>query len=222
VCGGEWEGERAPPTPFSLFFPPQKSAYNSIPSKPARLTWADFIQVAGAAAVVATGGPSIPVALGRPDARRADPGGALPPPSLDAAGLRSLFAANGYTVRDIVAISGSHTIGVSRVNDPKGGREGRGRARGGARRADHAPDRLPTPAHPHSPGKMTATPATFDNSYYKLLLKGGGAFRSDRALVEDPEMRALVQTYARDQGAFFRDFADAYVKMGLKGLAVAA
>jgi catalase (peroxidase I) len=41
-------------------------------------------------------------------------------------------------------------------------------------------------------------------------------------LVEDPEMRTLVQTYARDQGAFFRDFADAYVKMGLKGLAVAA
>lgn len=182
--------------------------------------------MAGAAAVAATGGPQIPVALGRPDARRADPGGALPPPTLDAAGLRDLFTANGYTVTDIVAISGSHTIGVSRVNDPKGAffflfffvfvfSSLLPRALVAAR-----PARRP-PAHPpmHPTGKMTPTPAKFDNSYYRLLLQGKGAFRSDRALTEDPEMLALVKAYAKDQAAFFRDFSAAYVKMGLKGLA---
>ena len=48
------------------------------------------------------------------------------------------------------------------------------------------------------------TPTKFDNQYFKLLLEGGGAFFSDRTLVEDPETRAIVEKYARDQSAFFK------------------
>jgi catalase (peroxidase I) len=151
------------------------------------LTWADFIQVAGARAVEATGGPKMTIPLGRPDVRKGDPAGQLPASTLDAKGLEDLFMRNGYTLTDIVALSGSHSIGSSRANDPK--------------------------------GPMTPTPTKFDNSYFKLLLKGGGAFPSDRALVAAPETKALVQKFARDQGAFFDAFAAAYIKMGLKGLA---
>ena len=125
--------------------------------------------------------------LGRPDAKKADPGGQLPAATLDAAGLEELFGRNGYTVRDVVALSGAHSIGSSRVNAPK--------------------------------GPMTASPSKFDNSYFKLLLAGGGAFPSDRALVAAPETKAIVKEFAKDQKAFFAAFAEAYVKMGLKGLA---
>lgn len=85
-----------------------------------QLTWADLLQVAGAVAVANTGGPTIPVPLGRPDAAKADPGGQLPPPSLDADGLRTLFGRNGYSDEAIVALSGAHTLGLSRANPPKG------------------------------------------------------------------------------------------------------
>lgn len=84
------------------------------------LTVADTIQLAGAVAVAKTGGPSIPVPLGRPDAKKADPGGQLPALTLDAAGLRELFGRNGYSVEQIVALSGAHTLGSSRANPPKG------------------------------------------------------------------------------------------------------
>jgi L-ascorbate peroxidase len=154
------------------------------------LTVADTIQVAGAAAVSKTGGPAIPVPLGRPDVKKADPGGQLPALTLDAQGLRDLFLRNGYTVEQIVALSGAHTLGSSRANPPKG-------------------------------ATLSPTPTKFDTSYYQALLKGKGVFPSDSALMTDPEMAALVKKFARDKKAFYRAFSDAYIAMGVKGLAVA-
>lgn len=86
------------------------------------LTDADFVQVAGAVAVEITGGPKIDVPLGRPDSKSksGDPAGQLPSNKLNAAELIALFSRNGYSTRDLVALSGAHSIGFSRVNDPKG------------------------------------------------------------------------------------------------------
>jgi len=86
----------------------------------------------------------------------------------------------------MVALSGAHTLGLSRANDPK--------------------------------GPMTKTPGQFSNDYFSLLLKGGGAFPSDRALVLDPETKKIVVEYSKDKKKFFEDFSSAFVKMGLKGL----
>ena len=110
----------------------------------------------------------------------------MPAATLNAAELEDLFGRNGYTVRDVVALSGAHTIGSSRANAPK--------------------------------GPMGPTPTVFDNSYFKLLLKGGGVFPSDKALVKAPETKAIVQEFAKSQAAFFDAFSEAYIKMGLKGL----
>lgn len=87
----------------------------------------------------------------------------------------------------MVALSGAHTLGLSRTNDPK--------------------------------GPMTKTPGQFSNDYFQLLLKGGGAFPSDRTLVTDPATKKIVTEYAKNKKKFFDDFAAAYVRMGLKGLA---
>jgi adenylate cyclase len=64
---------------------------------------------------------------------------------------------------------------------------------------------------------------TFSNSYYRHLLApaaadGLASLNPDRILPGDPETRALVEEYAADQSAFFRDFAAAYVKLTLLGV----
>mmetsp|Transcript_9787 Transcript_9787/g.24392 ORF Transcript_9787/g.24392 Transcript_9787/m.24392 type:complete len:299 (-) Transcript_9787:263-1159(-) len=153
------------------------------------ITWADLYQLAGAEAVEVTGGPKIKVVLGRRDTGAPNPGGQLPSPAMNAQELIDLFVRNGYTATDVVALSGSHTLGASRKTKPK--------------------------------GPMDATPATFDNTYFKLLLSGGGAFPSDRTLAQDPQTRPIVEKYAKDQKAFFDDFASAYIKMGYKGFKTA-
>lgn len=154
------------------------------------LTWADYFQLGGAVAVEVTGGPAIPVPIGRPDARKPDPGGQLPALTLDAAGLRELFGRNGYTDEQIVALSGAHTLGFSRANPPKG-------------------------------KALSPTPQVFDTSYFTALEKKQGVFPSDNALTSDAAFKKYVRAF-KDKKAFFPAFSDAYVAMGLKGLAVPA
>ena len=58
------------------------------------------------------------IALGRADAQAADPPGRLPAETLDGPGLRKHFAAGGYTAKEMVALSGAHTIGGKGFGDP--------------------------------------------------------------------------------------------------------
>lgn len=144
------------------------------------LSLADLIQLAGAYAVKMTGGPSIPVPVGRKDASVADPPGRIPGEGFDGAGkvgsrkgrplvvasehwpclchggvwsgrerpaasrasasdkptharlcrrppiirppaaeqLRARFTSAGLSVREMVALSGAHTIGGKGFGDP--------------------------------------------------------------------------------------------------------
>ena len=61
------------------------------------ITWADLIQLGGAEAVAITGGPCIPVPIGRADVAQADPAGQLPAASQTATQLVSLFNHNNFT-----------------------------------------------------------------------------------------------------------------------------
>lgn len=73
-------------------------------------------------------------------------------------------------------------------------------------------------------GKGFGDPVTFDNTYYTALLKKPWlntkdemaqmiGLPSDHALPEDPDCLKLIEAYAADQQLFFRDFAEAYVKL---------
>jgi L-ascorbate peroxidase len=67
-------------------------------------------------------------------------------------------------------------------------------------------------------GRSRATPNTFSNAYFRELLAadaapGLGLLPSDRALLQDPELRPIVELYARDEATFLADFADAYVRL---------
>ena len=98
-------------------------------------------------------------------------------------------AGNGYTLAELVALSGAHTIGFRRA--PNGGR---GRQ------------------------QLSPTPFTFNNDFFTDVLAGNGVLSTDRQLRADAAgTLPLVQQYAADQAAFFAEFSSAYVKMGLRG-----
>jgi hypothetical protein len=57
------------------------------------------------------------------------------------------------------------------------------------------------------------TPGVFDNLVFKRSLRGECVIDIDCQIAQDPQLRPLVELYARDQNAFFRDFTKAYSKM---------
>lgn len=60
------------------------------------------------------------------------------------------------------------------------------------------------------------SPRMFDNTYYKLLLRGKGLLNSDEVLVTGNVRKTheLVKTYAQDESLFFEQFALSMIKLG--------
>jgi L-ascorbate peroxidase len=75
------------------------------------LSWADLVALGGAAAVQKCGGPVMPIDLGRTDATVPGPAHRLPGGYEGAALLKSMFARMGLGARELVALSGAHTLG---------------------------------------------------------------------------------------------------------------
>ncbi|XP_012461165.1 L-ascorbate peroxidase, cytosolic [Gossypium raimondii] len=158
------------------------------------ISYADFYQLAGVVAVEVTGGPEIPFHPGRPDKEEVPPEGRLPSATDGADRLREIFINQmGLTDKDIVALSGAHTLG--RCHKDRSGFD----------------------------GAWTTNPLTFDNSYFKELLSGTGAdtmqLPSDKVLVSDPVFRPFVEKYAADEGEFFADYANAHLRLSELGFA---
>ncbi|KAK9920804.1 hypothetical protein M0R45_029350 [Rubus argutus] len=157
------------------------------------LSYADFYQLAGVVAVEVTGGPEIPFHPGRPDKQELPPDGRLPNASKGVDHLRDVFGHMGLSDKDIVALSGGHTLG--RCHKERSGFE----------------------------GAWTTNPLIFDNSYFKELVSGEkeGLIQlpSDKALLEDPVFRTFVETYAADEDDFFADYAEAHLKLSELGFA---
>ena len=74
------------------------------------MSLADLVALAGARAVVVTGGPAIRVPVGRADAAGPDPEGRLPEETLPAAALLANFGAKGLGAQEMVVLLGSHTV----------------------------------------------------------------------------------------------------------------
>ena len=71
----------------------------------------DIIAIAGAVAVEITGGPTIEVGVGRGDRLEPAPGGRLPDENDDKNKLLKTFVRMGLTAKDLVVLTGAHTIG---------------------------------------------------------------------------------------------------------------
>ncbi|CAN6248675.1 unnamed protein product [Urochloa humidicola] len=130
-----------------------------IKDKHPSITYADLFQLASATAIEEAGGPKIPMKYGRVDVtgpEQCPPEGKLPDagPSSPADHLREVFYRMGLDDKDIVALSGAHTLGRSRPE-----RSGWGK-----------PETKYTKNGPGAPGgqSWTAEWLKFYNSYFKV------------------------------------------------------
>uniref|UniRef100_A0A5B6Z7V4 Plant heme peroxidase family profile domain-containing protein n=1 Tax=Davidia involucrata TaxID=16924 RepID=A0A5B6Z7V4_DAVIN len=183
-----------------------------IKDKYSGMTYADLFQLASATAVEEAGGPKIPMKYGRVDAsgpHQCPEEGRLPaagPPS-PAAHLREVFYRMGLNDKEIVALSGAHTLGRSRPE-----RSGWGK-----------PETKYTKDGPGAPGgqSWTAQWLKFDNSYFKDIKERRDAdllvLPTDAVLFEDPSFKEYAEKYAEDEDAFFKDYAEAHAKLSNLG-----
>ncbi|GAB2224355.1 hypothetical protein Drorol1_Dr00005110 [Drosera rotundifolia] len=172
------------------------------------ITFADLFQLASATAIEEAGGPKIPMRYGRVDAsapEQCPEEGRLPdagPPS-PADHLREVFYRMGLNDKEIVALSGAHTLGRSRPE-----RSGWGK-----------PVTKYTKDGPGAPGGQSWTVQwlKFDNSYFKDIKWSEDedllVLPTDAALFDDPSFKVYAEKYAEDQEAFFKDYAEAHAKL---------
>ncbi|KAL5791190.1 hypothetical protein ACOSQ2_006078 [Xanthoceras sorbifolium] len=162
-----------------------------VKAKYRKITYADLHQLAGVVAVEITGGPTIDFVPGRKDSKISPKEGRLPDAKKGAPHLRDIFYRMGLTDKDIVALSGAHTLG--RAHPERSGFE----------------------------GPWTKEPLKFDNSYFVELLNGESEgllqLPTDKALLDDPEFRNYVELYAKDEDAFFKDYAISHKKLSELG-----
>ncbi|KAL0447322.1 UNVERIFIED_CONTAM: putative L-ascorbate peroxidase 6 [Sesamum latifolium] len=147
------------------------------------VSWADFIAVAGAEAVLVCGGPKIPVQLGRVDAKVPDPEGKLPEESLDATAMKQCFQRKGFSAQELVALSGAHTLGSKGFGNPT--------------------------VFDNSYFKILLEKPWSSSGGMSSMI----GLPSDRALVEDDECIRWISKYADDQNLFFEDFKNVYIKL---------
>ncbi|KAF7053139.1 hypothetical protein CFC21_061123 [Triticum aestivum] len=185
---------------------------------PGVVSCADILAIAAEESVVFLGGPSWEVKMGRRDSTTASFNGAennIPPPTSGLANLTSLFAAQGLSQKDMVALSGAHTIGLARctnfrdhIYNDTNIDAGFARSRqSGCPRATGSGDNNLAPLD-------LQTPTVFENEYYKNLVQKRGLLHSDQELFNGGAADTLVREYVGSQSAFFKDFVEGMIKMG--------
>jgi len=170
-----------------------------------KLSYSDLWTLAGVQAIKLMGGPDVPFNFGRTD--KADGAtcpmhGRLPDAAQGADHLRDVFYRMGFDDKDIVALSGAHTVGS--CHETRSGFD----------------------------GPWTSNPTKFDNEYFRNLLKNDWTIRkwegpeqftdptgklmmlpTDMALIEDEQFLQIVKNYAVNEKQFFNDFAVAFGKL---------
>jgi peroxidase len=191
---------------------------------PHTVSCADIMALAARDSTVLTGGPSWEVPLGRRDSKGASLSGSnnnIPAPNNTFQTILTKFKLQGLNLVDLVALSGSHTIGNSRCVSFRQrlyNQSGNGKPDNTLDQSFAAQLRTRCPK---SGGDQTlffldfVSPTKFDNSYFKLLLVSKGLLNSDQVLFTKNEASMeLVKKYAYNNELFFEHFAASMVKMG--------
>lgn len=197
---------------------------------PGIVSCADIMALATRDLVSALGGPYYPVRLGRKDSlvsTAASVGNQLPRPNMTMNQIIASFAAKGFTVREMVALTGAHTVGfshckefASRIFYFNGGDE-------------NSFDPSMDPRYAQALQKACAnyktettiatfndvmTPGKFDNMYFQNLERGLALLASDHLLISDSRTAPVVKEYAVNQTLFFADFAHVMEKLSVYGV----
>ena len=141
-----------------------------------------------------------------PDGRLPDADRGNPPKTIEH--IKAVFNRMGFSDRQMVALSGAHALG--RCHENASGYW----------------------------GPWTFAETTFSNEYFRLLIEEKWTLKtahngkpwtgpvqyedptgklmmlpSDIALIQDPEFKKVVEIYAKDEDAFFKDFASAFSRL---------
>jgi peroxidase len=190
---------------------------------PDQVSCADILTIATRDAIALSGGPFYPVELGRLDglsSAASSVTGQLPHPTHTMNQLVAIFRAQGLTMSHMVALSAAHTVGLAHCGTF------RDRVYGNPADATLNPTyaaflRSECPADGASDPMVLmdqATPAAFDNQYFRNLQDGGGLLASDQLLYTDNRTRADVNAWANSTAAFSQAFVDAIVRLGRVGV----
>jgi len=194
---------------------------------PDTVSCADVLAIAARDAISMSGGPFFPVELGRLDGLSSTASsvpGQLPEANQTMDQLLAVFKAHGLNMSDLVALSAAHSVGLAHCSkfasrlysyqlpgqptdptlNPKYARFLESRC------PDGGPDNLVL--------MDQATPAQFDNQYYRNLQDGGGLLGSDQLLYTDNRTRPMVDSLANSTASFYRALADAVVRLGRVGV----
>lgn len=183
---------------------------------PGVVSCADIVAVAARDSVVALGGPSWNVGLGRRDSTTASKDAAtkdIPSPLMDLRALISAFANKGFNTQEMVALSGAHTTGQARCQIF------RGRVYNETNLESNLAASLKSNC-PSSGGDSNLSPLDvttnvyFDNAYFKNLVNNKGLLHSDQQLFSGGSTDSQVTAYSNSASTFSADFASAMVKMG--------
>ncbi|CAL0304174.1 unnamed protein product [Lupinus luteus] len=187
---------------------------------PEIVSCADIVAIAARDASFAVGGPSWSVKLGRRDSTTANKDLAtsdLPRFTDNLETLISRFSKKQLSARDMVVLSGAHTIGQAqcftfrdRIYNNASVIDGgfaSTRRRG-----------CPSLSNPENNKKLAAldlvTPNSFDNNYFKNLIQKKGLLQSDQVLFSGGSTNNIVSEYSENPTTFKSDFAASMVKMG--------
>lgn len=190
---------------------------------PDQVSCADILALATRDAIVLSGGPFYEVELGRLDGLSSSArsvAGKLPSPNHSMNQLIAIFRAHGLTMSHLVALSAAHTVGLAHCG------------KFASRAYSSPPDPTLNPKYAaflrsRCPFDRSsdptvfmdqASPARFDNQYFRNLQDGGGLLGSDQLLYTDNRTRPMVDSWAASDAAFSKAFVDAIVKLGRVGV----
>ncbi|XP_073157044.1 peroxidase 27-like [Henckelia pumila] len=173
-------------------------------------------------------GPFWEVELGRKDGKVSILTEALInllPPFANISTLIQGFQQRGLNVKDLVVLSGSHTIGVSHCSSFNN-RLYNFNGKNGASDPTLDPAYVVQLKKKCPPGDQNTivemdpgSSLKFDVSYFTLVSKNRGLFQSDAALLNNKVTRDYLTYQSIKYGpTFFKDFGDSMVKMGRIGV----
>jgi peroxidase len=185
---------------------------------PGVVSCADILAVTARDSVEILGGPTWDVKLGRRDARTTSKSAAnkdIPAPSSTLNQLIKRYNALGLSTKDLVALSGGHTIGQARCtnfrdhiyNETDIDTSFARTRQSGCPKTSGSGDNNLAPLD-------LATPTSFDNHYFKNLVDSKGLLHSDQVLFNGGSADSIVHEYSTNPSSFFSDFVTAMIKMG--------
>lgn len=179
------------------------------------LSIADIWTKATTLAVKATGGPDIPVERGRLDFPNTNiqvpPKGRVTFPSMTLSQLRANFQRMGFTDREMVVLSGGHTLGEA--HRAISGHEGQWTRNKGTFNNEYFRNLVnETWTETTTSRNGNTVPRQFRNTDNTLMM-----LPTDMFLIQDVNLRVFVEEYANDENLFFQDFTNAFAKLMRNG-----